>query len=194
MLRLEQKKAFALAPNTLFVFAAGNDGVDNDQFPTVPASVRLDNTIAVGASIANNGVAPFSSYGALAVEVFAPGVGIQSIAPMDRTLGMSGTSQAAPMVARVASSIRLKNPELSPLEVKGIIMGTVDRKSFLAGMAYTEGLINEGRAKKAAELSLSHSLRDAIKISKAEIADAPEEAPSIVKPLLIGTPLLPSFR
>ena len=191
---MEQKKAFANAPNTLFIFASGNDGMDNDQSPTVPASVRLDNTISVGASIGNRDSAPFSNYGALSVDVFAPGVGILSIAPMDRELAMSGTSQAAPYVANIATQIRIINPELSPLEVKGIIMGTVDRKGYLGGKAYTEGVVNLMRATKAAELSLEVSIREAIKLSKAEIADNIEEIPDVDLPILIGKPVLPSFR
>lgn len=193
-LRKEQMRAFERSADTLFVFAAGNDGVDNDVAPTLPASVNLSNTMAVGASIGYQAVASFSNFGALSVDVFAPGVGVESFAPNERQLVMSGTSQAAPYVASVAARIRDLNPKLSPAETKAIIMGTVDRKSFLKGLAYTEGLVNRERAILAAELSLDRSLSDAIADSQASIRDAASDLiGSKAEPVLIGKPFMPRF-
>lgn len=189
-----QKEAFAKAPGVLFVFAAGNEGLDNDQTPTSPASVGLENTLAVGASIGFEKLAPFSNYGASSVDVFAPGVGILSFGPMERDLTMSGTSQAAPYVAGIASKILLANPKLTPSEVKSILMETVDRKGFLKGRSYTEGVVNSQRAVKAAELSLEMSIKKAIAESQNLVA--PEQSDLIktgVEPELIGQPILPRY-
>ena len=41
-----QKSFVSVAPDTLFVFAAGNDGTDNDILPSAPASVGGDNMIS----------------------------------------------------------------------------------------------------------------------------------------------------
>ena len=39
------------SPDTLFVFAAGNDGTDNDSVATAPANDKGDNSIAVAATL-----------------------------------------------------------------------------------------------------------------------------------------------
>ncbi|HLT23337.1 MAG TPA: S8 family serine peptidase, partial [Bacteriovoracaceae bacterium] len=67
-------------PNMLFVFSAGNSGLDNDLFHHYPSRVKLDNTITVSAT---NGdfLASFSNYGKTKADIGAPGVGIKSIIP-----------------------------------------------------------------------------------------------------------------
>ena len=189
--RMAQQEAFAKAEDILFIFASGNDGEDNDYAPTLPAGVGLPNTMSVGATIGVQMLAPFSNYGASTVDVFAPGVGIQSLAPMDRTLSMSGTSQAAPLVARIATQIRQANPGLSPFDVKNIIMGTTDRKSFLKGRAYTEGVANGDRAIKAAELTANLSVSEAIAQSRLDVADTQDLIDIVGEPIMIGKPFMP---
>jgi subtilisin family serine protease len=193
-MRGAQQQAFSRANETLFIFAAGNDQQDNDVAPTLPASVKLANTLSVGASIGRDAIAPFSNYGSLSVDVFAPGVGINSIAPMDKTLMMSGTSQAAPMVTSLAVKILQQNPKLSPSEIKAIIMGTVDRKAYLRGKSYTEGLINEDRAFMAAKLSIDKPIVEAIAESKVQINNMSDNSfHKDINIQLIGKPFLPSF-
>ena len=185
-----QQKAFAKAENTLFVFASGNDGIDNDVAPTLPASISLLNTLSVGASIGNSAIAPFSSYGAASVDLFAPGVGIESAVPMDKTMSMTGTSQAAPMVANIAALILEANPKLTVTQVKKTLMSTIDRKEFLVGKAYTEGTLNKDRALMAATLSLEMPLKEALLESHRLVADLKAEKPDISMPVLIGKPLM----
>jgi hypothetical protein len=72
------KKWISSSPDTLFVIAAGNDGADNDAFPTFPANIRIQNAITVAASNGNNSLAGFSNYGTLSVDLAAPGVAIVS--------------------------------------------------------------------------------------------------------------------
>lgn len=74
-------EAITAYPETLFVVAAGNDGTDNDLTPQYPCSYQLANLMCVAASDQSDDLATFSNYGALSVDVAAPGVGILSAAP-----------------------------------------------------------------------------------------------------------------
>ena len=106
------------APKTLFVLAAGNDGTNNDKFPSSPANVKEDNTITVAATLDYEDIAVFSNYGEKMVEVAAPGVGIRSAIPGDDYIHISGTSQAAPFVADIAGQIMDINSSLPIKDVK----------------------------------------------------------------------------
>ncbi len=69
--------------NTLFVFAAGNDGVNMDtagplEYPCAYNSARI---ICVAASDETDGRAPYSNYGATSVDIAAPGNDIFSASP-----------------------------------------------------------------------------------------------------------------
>ena len=68
----------AAYPNTLFVFAAGNDGTDsalanNDVAPHYPSSLPGDNVISVAASTNQDQRPTFSNYGPTSVDLAAPG-------------------------------------------------------------------------------------------------------------------------
>ncbi len=165
----ETKKFLAAAPNTLFVFAAGNEGSNNDEVPSSPTNVEAENKISVAATLGDQALANFSCYGAKNVEVAAPGVGILSTIPMDNYLAVSGTSQASPYVANIAASIKDANPKLDFRGIKKIIMETVDVKPWLAGKVKTSGLVNRDRAIRAAELSRTLDVAHAIAQSKVDI-------------------------
>jgi cell wall-associated protease len=165
----ETKKFLSSAPNTLFVFAAGNEGSNNDEVPSSPTNVDAENKISVAATLGDQALANFSCYGAKKVEVAAPGVGILSTIPMNNYLAVSGTSQAAPFVANIAARVKDANPKLGFREIKKIIMETVDVKPWLAGKVMTSGLVNRDRAIRAAELSRTLDLSHAIAQSKDDI-------------------------
>ena len=169
---LTESKVFTTsAPKTLFVFAAGNEGLDNDIYPTSPANVQTSNKIVVAATLYNRQLADFSNYGLKMVDVAAPGVGIYSQIPMDNMMAVSGTSQAAPYVARVASLVKDTNKSLSPEAIKEILMNTVDYKSWLKDKVKSGGIVNLDRAVRAAELTRTMKLSDAIKASRNDILD-----------------------
>ena len=67
-------------------------------------------------------IAPFSNYGKINVDVFAPGVKIWATTPLNTYEFLQGTSMAAPNVAGVAAMIRSYYPNLSAPQVKQIIM------------------------------------------------------------------------
>jgi subtilisin family serine protease len=77
--------AIAAATNTLFVVAAGNDGVDVDTSPAYPCSLNLPNMICVGATDSNGSGASFSNFGN-EVPLTAPGVNVLSLYPFHLAL------------------------------------------------------------------------------------------------------------
>jgi subtilisin family serine protease len=70
------------APNTLFVFAAGNENNNNDTSPQYPCSYPQANVVCVAATDSDDARAWFSNYGASSVDLAAPGTSILSTYPM----------------------------------------------------------------------------------------------------------------
>lgn len=172
----EGEKWMASSPKTLFVIAAGNDGQDNNVFPTFPANVRATNSITVAATIGNAKLASFSNYGQTTVDIAAPGTAILSSVPsLDHkaVVPMSGTSMAAPYITGVAAHILDVNPALNAQQVKAILMGTVDHKDWLVKKVVSEGVVNPTRAYKAAELMKSMPIMEALAQAKALVVDQP---------------------
>ncbi len=124
---------YAASKDVLIVLAAGNDGANlddpknpnypNDQINNGPEIA--DNVITVGALDPKYGsdmVASYSNYGAINVDVFAPGTDIYSTIPNNKYEFMPGTSMAAPAVAGVAALVRSQYPSLSASQVKKVIL------------------------------------------------------------------------
>lgn len=187
-------KAIAKSPNTLFVFAAGNSAMDNDKYPTSPTNIVADNVISVAATYKYDFLAPFSNYGEKMVDVAAPGMLIHSQIPGNEYLKVSGTSQAAPFVANVAARIKDTNKNLTPAQIKKILMGTVDAKGFLSGKVKAKGIVNMERAVVAAQMSLKMDIDSAIQTSKVNVADVAVSKEKVnFNPELITPMPLPSF-
>lgn len=110
---LEEAIRNAYDAGILFVAAAGNDGLDNDLFPSYPSGYEVPNVVSVAALDAEGNLASFSNYGAEAVDVAAPGVSILSSLPGNRYERYSGTSMASPHVAGVLALLLSIAPELS---------------------------------------------------------------------------------
>jgi subtilisin family serine protease len=78
--------------NTLFVFAAGNDAISNDDLPVYPCSfgssadANLPNIICVAATDRTDQLADFSNYGFGSVDLAAPGVDVLSTFPAYSTV------------------------------------------------------------------------------------------------------------
>ena len=174
----EGSKFVAAAPNALFVFAAGNDGMSNDTYGTSPSNIKADNVISVGATYKNEFFASFSNYGTKMVDIAAPGIVIDSAVPGNEYLKVSGTSQASPFVANVAAKIKSANVKLKPVEIKKILLGTVDKKAFLIDKVTAGGIVNTDRAVVAAQMTVTMSLDEAISRAKTLVKDAPSEGRS----------------
>ncbi|MBL7543327.1 MAG: S8 family serine peptidase [Bdellovibrionaceae bacterium] len=165
------------ASKTLFVIAAGNDGTDNDKSPVFPSNVAAENRISVAASQGVSSLAKFSNYGLNSVDVAAPGVAIKSSVPsLDNklVLPMSGTSMAAPYVTGVAAHMKDINPQLTPPQLRQILMGTVDKKDWLKEKVASGGVVNAERAYAAAEKSKVMTVALAIEGSMTSIPDQKE--------------------
>lgn len=189
----EGSKFVGAAPDTLFVFAAGNDGLSNDEFGTSPANIRADNVITVGATYKNEFFAPFSNYG-MKVDIAAPGMLIKSAIPGNDYLQVSGTSQASPYVANVAAKVREANPKLTPAEVKKILVGTVDKKAFLVGKVASAGIVNSERAIVGANLSKTMTLEQAIARSFSMVQSAPIVKSQVRAEVIAPIALPPMFK
>lgn len=182
------------APETLFVFAAGNDGMSNDTYGTSPANIKADNVITVGATYKNEFFAPFSNFGTKMVDVAAPGMLIRSSVPGNEYLQVSGTSQASPYVANVAGQVKDANPSLKPADIRKIIMGTVDAKPFLTDKVAAGGIVNPERARTAGELTKSMKVEEAISRSRTMVRDMVVNRSDVDKSVVVPMDLTPSFR
>jgi subtilisin family serine protease len=145
----------------LLVAAAGNNGTDNDGPATAfyPSSFDCENIISVAASNQADELCDFSNYGALSVDLAAPGIDILStvdywlwdIERKDINEGwytepgyeaFSGTSAATAHVTGVAALLKSADPNLSTAEIKAAILDNVDADSALSGLVQTGGRLN----------------------------------------------------
>jgi subtilisin family serine protease len=121
-------KAFASAPEILFITAAGNSNSDSSFGEFIPSSIVLPNLLTVGAVDKAGDEAPFTSYGPT-VKVHANGYQVDSYLPGGSRVALSGTSMASPNVANLAAKILAVKPSLKPQEVIAIIQDTSDETS-----------------------------------------------------------------
>ncbi len=119
-------KAFASAPEILFVAAAGNANADSTFAEAIPADIVLPNLLTVGAVDLAGDEASFTSYGPT-VKAHANGYQVDSVIPGGEHVAESGTSMASPQVAGLAAKIFAVNPKLTPPQVIDIIVSTADR-------------------------------------------------------------------
>jgi subtilisin family serine protease len=145
---------YAASKNVLLVHAAGNDSKNVDTTYNFPNATFEDgkgkpnNVITVGASgdKKNGGLtASFSNYGAKGVDVFSPGVDINSTIPGGNTYGnASGTSMACPVVAGIAALLLQYYPTLTAVQLKEVI-----EKSAVK----SDELVNNPETKEKVKLS-----------------------------------------
>jgi subtilisin family serine protease len=106
----------------LFVAAAGNNGSNNDSVPVFPASYELDNIISVLALNRFNQRSFFSNFGALTVDVGAPGEDVFSTFPGNSYAFLSGTSMATPHVTGLVGLLKAQNSNRTAQQIKNLIL------------------------------------------------------------------------
>jgi subtilisin family serine protease len=139
---VDQAMRYAAEHDVLLVHAAGNSSQNNDTEPNFPNArlekpvrkglfgkqKRIETWMEIGAlnwRTGENRVARFSNYGKKNVDLFSPGVQLNSTVPDNGYGPASGTSMASPAAAGVAAIIRSYYPELSAVQVKSIIQNSV---------------------------------------------------------------------
>lgn len=132
---IEDAIAYAQAAGVLVVAAAGNDGSNNDRYPTYPASLSYDNVLAVHATNRRDGKPSFSNYGKTSVDLGAPGVSIATtvryLSARPRYKAINGTSAAAAFASVAAAMVIAMEQQrsgrtLTPAEVIAHLLMTAD--------------------------------------------------------------------
>lgn len=124
---------YAAKKDVLIVHAAGNDGYNIDKTENInypndsEDNIKefTNNVITIGAinkAYGENVVAPFSNFGKINVDVFAPGEEIYATVPNNKYKYLQGTSMASPNAAGVAALIRSYYPKLKAAQVKQILI------------------------------------------------------------------------
>lgn len=144
----------------LFVAAAGNDHIDqdNDYAPGFPAAYSLDNMIVVAATAQDDSLAEFSNYGSTSVHIGAPGVKILSTTVGSKysdlvaeantpdgqkiEIAWDGTSMAAPIVAGAAALVWSKYPNENYRQIRDRILNSARKVPSLAGKVLVGGVLD----------------------------------------------------
>ena len=112
------------APEILFVASAGNENNDVEFDEVTPSCFDLPNMIIVGAVDQAGEETGFTSFGS--VDVYANGFEVESFVPGCDKMKLSGTSQASPQVTNLAAKLLVVKPELTPVELKELIIAGSD--------------------------------------------------------------------
>ena len=133
------------ASDMLFVISSGNGdengrGYDIDASPVYPASYGSDNVISVANLSMDGNLDQSSNYGAVSVDIAAPGTYILSTVPGNRFDFLTGTSMAAPMVTGVCAMVYSYRQDYSLDEVRIAVLASARKLDSLNGRVATGGI------------------------------------------------------
>lgn len=131
----------------LFIAAAGNGGSDgisdnNDIYQNYPSNYTSSNVIAV-ASLTSTGVlSSFSNYGAVNVDLGAPGSSILSTLPGNKYGIFSGTSMATPHVTGALALMASTTSQATAQQLKDALLQSAVATSSLSGKTLSGGRLD----------------------------------------------------
>jgi len=159
---LEKAIRHASDKRVLVIVAAGNNGGNNDDYRTYPASMDLPNLISVMASDREDEKPYFSNYGRDTVDIAAPGVDIISTYPYlyrpaepprsynPAYRSYSGTSPAAAHASGAAALLLALNPDWTPQKLRTCLLESANRVTGLRPFCPEGRRLNLDRAVKLA--------------------------------------------
>jgi len=136
----------------LFVAASGNNSLNSDDPSNslhYPSSYTLENVISVAATDEFDRLGSFSNYGAVSVDLAAPGRQILSLWLNNSYISLDGTSMAAPFVAGAAGLLLSTLPNLTIPQLRSALLDNVDPLASLNGLTVTGGRLNVLKALKS---------------------------------------------
>lgn len=139
------------AAGILCIAAAGNSGSQTNLYPEYPACLPGAHVISVVSTDRNDRMAGDSNYGAVATDLGAPGVDVYSTYRFGGYQNMSGTSMACPHVTGACVLIKSYQPALTPLQIREVLLRSVDPVPALAGKTASGGRLNVHKALRASE-------------------------------------------
>ena len=139
----------------LFVAAAGNDTMSDDGAGAFyPAAGRCDRhypsgaprgwdcIVSVAAITKSGALAPYSNFGALSVDLGAPGSDILSTYPPSQYAWIDGTSMAAPHVTGALALLASCSFGLTPSQLRADLLAAATTTPSLAGKTSTGKRLN----------------------------------------------------
>ena len=129
-----------------------NDQVNIDQMGDVPTGCTSPYLVTVTNTTIDNEKYQYAGYGAVGIDLGAPGTDILSLLPGDRTGSLTGTSMATPHVAGAVALLYAAvdgladaaktNPAATALRVKQALLGGSEKLPSLTGKTVSGGKLN----------------------------------------------------
>lgn len=133
----------------LFVTAAGNESANIDLNAVYPASYDLDNIVVVTGLSRNDALdLSYANFGALSVDIGAPGTSIFSCwnSSDSSYRHLSGTSMAVPFVSGTLALMKNRYPTETHRQLIARLLASTDPVPSLSGKTVSGGRVNVRKA------------------------------------------------